>query len=136
MNEIRLEYFFLPIYLQLQSNPGSEDVVVDQRTILGTFEFLRLPVQAAFHFAALLEQGADNASSTPVVDGDVGEISGIFVRKLGTGSIRVGLSVKRAGSIRLAIYTTVGRKRHRSRPKISVSEARRFATFLRQANAN
>ncbi|MGB7345954.1 MAG: hypothetical protein WBD20_17180, partial [Pirellulaceae bacterium] len=107
-------------------------------TFLGTFEFIRLPVGDAHRLAELLETGCQNATAVPMVSGEVGEINGIFVRALGTGQIRIRLSVKRSDSIRFGIRTTLasmGRRTHRSTPNISVDEASRFATILRQANA-
>lgn len=135
MQEIRMEYFFLPIHLQVQSNPGGEDVVVLQRTFLGTYEFLRLPVADAHEFAELLETAVENASKTPVDSETIGEINGTFVRALGTGKIRIRLSAKRLGSVRVSIRTAVGLRYTYGRPKITVEEARRFASSVRQANA-
>lgn len=138
MQEIRLNYFFLPIRLQVQSNPGGEHVMILQPTMFGTFEFIRLPVHDAHQLAELLETSAENATATPLVAGTVGEINGIFERALGTGQIRIRLSVKRSDSVRLRIRTSVGsmgRKTGNSTPRISAEEARRFANVLREANA-
>ncbi len=42
-------------------------MIKQQPTFIGTFEFLRLPVDVAHQFADLLDQAANNASTTPVV---------------------------------------------------------------------
>ena len=137
MHEIRMRYFFLSVVLQVESNPGEELVVIHQKTILGTFEFLRVPVQVAYELAGFLETGAHNATAAPVVAGQIGEINGIAVRAMGTLEMRIQISVNRSGAIRFGIRqktTRVGRKIGHHRPKLSVDEAQRFAKALRDAN--
>lgn len=136
--DIRLKYFFLPITLRVQANPGGEHVIILRPTFIGTFEFIRLPVDVAYQFAYLLDQAADNASTTPVTSGHVGEINGDTVRRLGTAQTRIRLSVKRPDSVRFAILRTIqqgGRSGYRNTPTLSASEARRFANAVRQATS-
>ena len=136
MQEIRLTYMFMPIRLQVQSNPGGEHVIILQRTIIGTFEFIRMPGPDAHQLADMLETGAANATATPAILGAIGELHGIFVRALGTGKIRIRVSVKRSNSVLFAILTSVGRrKQYNNKPKLTVDEAHRFAAALREANA-
>ena len=134
MQEIRMEYFFIPILLQVQTNPGGKDVIVRQRIFSMNFEFLRLPVNDAIRFAELLETAAGNASNPPIDTEVVGEINGTYVRSLGTGKIRIRLSAKRRDTVRFAVRTKVGLKYQYSWPKLSADEARRFAKALREAN--
>ncbi|MEO0803982.1 MAG: hypothetical protein AAFY57_17145 [Cyanobacteria bacterium J06642_2] len=137
MQEIRMKYFFLPVLLQVQSNPGGENVIIRRPAVSGTIEFLRLPVHVAHQLAEFLETAAENATATPVVSGQIGEINGDSVRALGTAKVRIRVSVARSNSIRFAIRETVtrlGRKTQHSRPTLSVEEARRFANSLREAN--
>lgn len=137
MHEIRMRYFFLPVVLRVQADPGGENVIILKPSLFGTCEFLRIPVQVAHQLAELLETGVDNTTATPVVAGLIGEINGICVRALGTGQVRIRVSVKRSNSVRFAIresFAGLGRKTHYSRPKLSAAEARRFANVLRTAN--
>lgn len=121
----------------MQLNPQGENVIVLRPTYFGTYEFIRLPVDVAYKLADLLELAAENAATTPVVTGPVGEVNGASVRSLGTAQMLLKLSVKRPGTVRLRVHQTlqgIHRRTHRSTPTLSVDEARRFAALLREAN--
>jgi hypothetical protein len=136
MQEIRLTYFFLPYLLHVQSNAGSQNVIVQRTFLFFTYEFIRLPVDLAYQFAGLLELAADNASATPVVVGSIGETNGESVRAFGTAQVKIHLSVRKPNIIRFHLRETVGHRRTvNGCPKISPSEARQFASALRQANS-
>ena len=125
----------MPYLLNVQSNAGSENIIILRTFFFFTYEFIRLPVHVARQLADLLETAAENASATPVISGKIGAINGESVRPLGTAQVRIKLSVKKRNSIGFGIRETVGRRRTANgRPKISVQEARRFANILRQAN--
>lgn len=135
MQDIRLTQFFIPVRLQVKSDPENEQVIIDQSIFSWKVEFVRLPFHDALKFAELLELGAKNSTATPVVKGAIGEIAGKSVRALGTGQGRIRLSVKRSKSIAFAVRFTFGLKTQYSWARISAEEARRFAQVLREPNA-
>ena len=136
--DIRPTYFFLPITLRVHMNPGGEHVIILRPTFIRTFEFMRLPVDVAHQIADLLDQAANNASTTPVVSGQVGKVNRDTVRRFGKARTRIRLSVARPNSVRFSILRTInegGKSGYRNTPTLVASEARRFANALRQANS-
>jgi hypothetical protein len=113
-------------------------VIILRPTFIRTFEFLRLPVDVAHQIADLLDQAANNASTTPVVSGQVGKVNRDTVRRFGKARTRIRLSVARPNSVRFSILRTInegGKSGYRNTPTLVASEARRFANALRQANS-